>query len=189
MQRYDAVILTGGTARRLEGADKAEVVVGGTTLLARAVDAVDGADRIVAVGASRPTARPVLWTREDPPFGGPAAALAAGVLPETAPLLAVLAVDMPFAVTAIPRLLSAVRTDGAILVDDAGRRQPLLAVYRTESVRRAVGAHPSMDGLSMRRLLAGLDLIAVEARGAEALDCDTHQQLSEADAEARRGAG
>ncbi|MGW2299809.1 NTP transferase domain-containing protein [Streptomyces sp. NPDC001809] len=76
---YDAVVLAGGAARRLGGADKPGVRVGGRPLLDRVLAACRGAERTVVVGAPRPTVRPVRWTREDPPGGGPLAALDAGV--------------------------------------------------------------------------------------------------------------
>ncbi|MFJ7987675.1 DUF6457 domain-containing protein [Streptomyces sp. NPDC096351] len=76
---HDAVVLAGGAARRLGGADKPGVRVGGRPLLDRVLAACRGAERTVVVGAPRPTVRPVHWTREDPPGGGPLAALDAGV--------------------------------------------------------------------------------------------------------------
>ncbi|MFE6711603.1 NTP transferase domain-containing protein [Streptomyces sp. NPDC057695] len=76
---YDAVVLAGGAARRLGGADKPGVRVGGRPLLDRVLAACRGAERTVVVGDPRPTVHPVRWTREDPPGGGPLAALDAGV--------------------------------------------------------------------------------------------------------------
>ncbi|MFF8511565.1 DUF6457 domain-containing protein [Streptomyces sp. NPDC015492] len=76
---HDAVVLAGGAARRLGGADKPGVRVGGRPLLDRVLAACRRAERTVVVGVPRPTVRPVHWTREDPPGGGPLAALDAGV--------------------------------------------------------------------------------------------------------------
>ncbi len=76
---YDALVLAGGAARRLGGADKPGVRVGGRALLDRVLAACAGARTTVVVAESRPTARPVDWAREDPPGGGPLAALDAGV--------------------------------------------------------------------------------------------------------------
>ncbi|WP_263167868.1 DUF6457 domain-containing protein [Streptomyces sp. SCSIO ZS0520] len=77
--RFDAVILAGGGARRLGGADKPGLRVGGRRLLDRVLTACADAERTVVVAAPRPTVRPVHWTREEPPGSGPVAALAAGL--------------------------------------------------------------------------------------------------------------
>ncbi|MGX1620665.1 NTP transferase domain-containing protein, partial [Streptomyces sp. NPDC055506] len=87
---YDAVVLAGGAARRLGGADKPGVRVGGRALLDRVLAACDGARTTVVVAAARPTARPVTWAREDPPGGGPLAALDAGLRHTTAEHVVVL---------------------------------------------------------------------------------------------------
>src|SRR5688572_27736790 len=71
---FDAVVLAGGRAERLEGADKAALDVAGATLLDRALRAVAGARTVVVVGDERPTDVPVVWTRERPAYGGPVAA-------------------------------------------------------------------------------------------------------------------
>ncbi|WP_399128711.1 molybdenum cofactor guanylyltransferase [Actinacidiphila sp. ITFR-21] len=94
---YDAVVLAGGAARRLGGADKPALPVGGRTLLDRVLAACAGADRTVVVGPRRPTARPVRWAGEEPPGGGPLPALAAGLtaLASAAPTAGVLASAAP----------------------------------------------------------------------------------------------
>ncbi|MER7516789.1 DUF6457 domain-containing protein [Streptomyces sp. NPDC126499] len=76
---YDAIVLAGGAARRLGGADKPGVRVGGRPLLDRVLEGCRDARRTIVVAEPRATARPVEWTREDPPGGGPVAALAAGL--------------------------------------------------------------------------------------------------------------
>ena len=79
--QLDAVILAGGRAERLDGASKPDLVVGGRSLLATAIAAARGAacERIVVVGPPELEAAGCLVVREDPPFGGPVAALAAGL--------------------------------------------------------------------------------------------------------------
>lgn len=104
---YDAVVLAGGAARRLGGADKPALSVGGRMLLDRVLAACAGADRTVVVGPRRPTAGAVRWTREDPPGGGPLPALAAGLAAldgdagsadrrDPPDVVLVLAADLPF---------------------------------------------------------------------------------------------
>ncbi|WP_240501551.1 molybdenum cofactor guanylyltransferase, partial [Streptomyces neyagawaensis] len=107
---YDAVVLAGGAARRLGGADKPGVRVGGRALLDRVLAACAGARTIVVVADPRPTARPVLWAREEPPGGGPLAALDAGLRRTTAPYVVVLSADLPFlAGETVRRLLDTLR--------------------------------------------------------------------------------
>ncbi|MGC4980120.1 NTP transferase domain-containing protein [Streptomyces sp. DT193] len=93
---YDAVVLAGGAARRLGGEDKPGVRVGGRTLLDRVLAACADATRTVVVARPRPTARAVEWAREDPPGGGPLAALDAGLRHTGEPYVLVLSADLPF---------------------------------------------------------------------------------------------
>ena len=77
---FDAVILAGGRSSRLGGVPKAGLMVDGATLLGWALRAARDARRIVVVGPASGDLPPgVLGCREDPPFSGPAAAIAAGV--------------------------------------------------------------------------------------------------------------
>lgn len=177
-----AVILTGGTAARMDGADKAALELAGTTLLERALTATAAAAEVVVVGDPVPTSRPVTWTREQPPGGGPAAGLLAGVdaLREPLDLVAVLAVDMPYVTAAtLARLVAAlhVDADGTLLVDESGRRQLLCGVHRRSALQRARPARADEHGLPVRRLLGPLRLLEVPALPGEARDVDTWDDL------------
>jgi len=174
---FDAVVLAGGRAARLDGADKAALELVGRSLLDRALDAVAGARRTVVVGDARPLDREVVWTREEPAYGGPVAATYAGrdALRE-AGMLVVLAVDMP-AVTAatLARLLAAVGTsDGAVLA--AGGRRHLAMAVRAGALDRVRPARTR--GAAMRDVWSGLDLREVAADGDEAVDVDTRTDLA-----------
>jgi molybdopterin-guanine dinucleotide biosynthesis protein A len=180
---FAAVVVAGGAASRLSGTDKALVELGGRSLLDRALDAVAAATETVVVGPARSTRRPVTWAREQPAGGGPAAGVLAGVsaLTGPSPVVAVLAVDMPFVSPAtFERLLTALLADpardGAVLVDGGGRRQPLCAAYRTAALLRRAGSLDA-DGLPMRRLVAGLALVDVPGVGDEPRDVDTWADL------------
>jgi molybdopterin-guanine dinucleotide biosynthesis protein A len=171
-QAWAAVVLAGGTAVRLDGADKGALEHDGRSLLEHALAAVSAADEVVVVGEQVPTSRPVTFTRESPAGGGPLAALCAGVkaLASRPRLVVVLAVDMPH-VTArtVERLLAAVGdTDGAWLVDGTGRRQLAGAV-----ARECVLALTEPHGLPMRALSASAHATDVPATGNEASDIDT----------------
>ncbi len=182
---YDAVVLAGGTARRLGGVDKPAERVGGRRLLDRVLDAIAGADRVVAVGPARTTERPVTWTREEPPCCGPGPALAAGLELVRAPLVMVLAADLPFVCSeVVAELLGAVRgadAAGAVLVDAAGAYQWLVGGWRTEALRS--GIIDSRDG-SLRAVMAPLRPVAVPVRAGHGppawYDCDTPEELARA---------
>ena len=181
-----AVVLTGGTGRRLGGVDKAALEVDGVTLLERALVTAAAAREVVVVGPAAPTSRPVTWTVEDPPLGGPAAGLLAALDRFEVPpdLVAVLAVDMPqVGAATLARLTWAVErdpaADGAVLVDTEGRRQPLAAVYRTAALAAVRAALDGpVHGLPVRRLVAPLRLVDVPALGDEARDVDTWDDVA-----------
>jgi len=177
---FCAVILAGGRAARLGGADKASMEVDGRTLLAHALDAVIDAAEVVVVGEHVPTDRPVTFILEDPRYGGPAAALLTGrdALLRTTIRVAVLAVDMPHLTpTTFRRLLDAAADrDGAVLVDPDGRRQLALVLdqARLDAVRPG---HEEQHNLPLHLLLAPLDLAEVPASGPEHRDVDTWADL------------
>lgn len=54
MTAYDAIVLAGGAAKRLGGADKPGVRVGGRALLDRVLGACTGAGTTVVVGEDVP---------------------------------------------------------------------------------------------------------------------------------------
>jgi molybdopterin-guanine dinucleotide biosynthesis protein A len=174
------IVLTGGGAVRFGGLDKASIEVGGATLLERSLAALRDVGDVVVVGDEVGTSRPVTFLREDPPGGGPAAGLLAGLagFPRAPHLVVVLAVDMPL-VTAetVRRLLDSAADDGSLLVDRDGRGQYLCAAYRTEALLRSAPPYEQQHGLPMRRLVAGLRLAEVDARGDEARDVDTWDDL------------
>ncbi|MET3961774.1 molybdopterin-guanine dinucleotide biosynthesis protein A [Marmoricola sp. OAE513] len=182
--RTGAVILTGGSAVRLSGADKASIELGGLTMLEHAIGALLDVDEVVVVGEPVPTTRPVTFTREDPAGGGPAAGVLAGMAcfarrPE---LLVVLAVDMPLVTSStIRRLVEAVtsdeRFDGAALIDAGRRLQYLCAVYSFEALQRVRPSYEEEHGLAMRRLVGTLRLEHVPAFGPESRDVDTWDDL------------
>ncbi|MFJ8189912.1 NTP transferase domain-containing protein [Streptomyces sp. NPDC096094] len=192
---YDAVVLAGGAARRLGGADKPGLRVGGRALLDRVLAACAGARTTVVVADPRPTARPVTWAREDPPGGGPLAALAAGLRHTTAEHVVVVSADLPFlAGPTVARLLSALAAsdaDGVLLTDADGRDQPLVAAYRAPALRRELAAlardradRADLTGLPLRRLTGALRLTRVPDAVAS-FDCDTWDDIATARARIR----
>lgn len=184
---FAAIVLAGGQAARLGGADKASIEVGGRSLLDRALDAVVDAGEVVVVGQQVPTERPVTFVLEDPRYGGPVAGLLTGrdSLLRRFPTLAVLAVDMPHLTSSTFRRLheAAVGHEGAVLAGADGRTQLALVVEtaRLDAVRPdREGQH----GMAMRALLEPLDLVQVPSFGDEARDIDTWSDLRDIASEA-----
>lgn len=184
---YDAIVLAGGRARRLGGAAKPQLSVGGRTLLDAAVAAVAGAGRVVVVGPEQPVARPVLWRREEPAGGGPVAALAAGLPATSAPVVVLLAADLPAIGPAVPRLLAAVPVGGAAVLTDAdGRANHLAAAWSRPALVAALAAIGPAHGAAMRALAAAAaSIVPVPDQGGWGQDCDTWDEL----ARARVGSG
>lgn len=178
------VVLTGGTARRLGGVDKTALDVAGVPVLRRLLDGV-GALPVVVVGPAHDVGREVLWTREDPPMGGPLAATAAGVTAGSAAhpaaqVVVVLAGDQPFAGVAVDALRDTLarhdQVDAALAAGPDGRGQPLLAAYRLAAVRdRLAGA---VRDRPARDLVGGLRTVLVPVAPATALDVDDADDLA-----------
>lgn len=188
---FDAIVLAGGGGARLGGVDKAALVVAGRPMLAHVLDAVGGARRRVVVGPATLDTLGADRVQEDPPSGGPAAGVAAGLRHlGSADGVAVLVVacDLPLAAPAVADLCAALdrdeAADGAVLVDAGGRRQPLLAVYRRAALTAAVdrlAAAGGVDGAPTRLLLAGLTLLEVPDPAGAARDGDTWAAVAELD--------
>ncbi len=167
--QYDAVLLAGGRASRMSGIDKTALVADGLALSDHAVAAAARARSVVLVGLrdGRTAQDGGVVTREDPPFGGPVAGIAAGLVavPEPAPWTLVLACDLVRPERAVDALLRAADdtadVDGFVAVDEDGRRQPLLALYRSSALREAVQALGDPTDAAVRRLTAGLRLVEV----------------------------
>lgn len=177
---FAAVVLAGGRAARLGGADKASIELHRRTLLEHALDAVIDAGEVVVVGRQVPTDRPVTFVLEDPRYGGPVAGLLTGrdALLRRFPTVAVFAVDMPFLTSSTFRRLheAAVGHEGAVLTDGDGRRQLALVV----ETARLDEADPGLEdrfGMAVRALLEGIDLVEVPALGREARDIDSWTDL------------
>ena len=169
--QWDAIVLAGGRGSRLGGVDKATLELDGTTLLARALEAVVGASRVIIVGdADAPGA---VVVQEEPRFAGPAAGVGAGLAQVTSSYVLLAAVDQPFLAEAIPALLDAVTGDGVIALDGEGRRQHLMSIVSADALREAVSTQSSLTDLSLRALLSPLELVEVVVPQRSTLDIDT----------------
>ena len=195
-------MLAGGSSRRL-GRDKLAAELGGRSVLALLLDGVHGvapSAELVVVGPAERSAPGVVVVREDPPGGGPVAGLAAGLAASSGAVpggaladedvVGVLAGDQPFAATALPQLTAVLASsvDAVLGTDPDGRDQPLLAVYRAGSLRRAIaevstGAGPA--GARVRDVVGRLRVARVAVSATVALDVDTEADLARARAVVR----
>ena len=181
---WDAVILTGGSARRFDGVAKHLLEVGGRPVLARVVGATAGASRVIVVGPPDRTPGVDVFVRENPQGGGPVAALVAAVDEIRAERVVVLAGDLPFLTAdALSRLLAAASgTPVVVAVDDDGRDQYLLAVWSVAALRAVLAPTDGPAGRSMRSLYRDLSIERVELVGHPPpwWDCDTPAELEQA---------
>lgn len=175
-----AVVLAGGRSARMGGEPKPLLEAGGRTLLARAVDAVRsvGCAPIVVVGPDDGGIADVVLVREDPPFGGPASAIAAALAAIDEPDVLVLAADIAHPERAVAAVLGADRgPDGAMLADAEGREQWLAAVYRTDALRGRAAELGDPTGVSMRAFAGPLVVALVPAEDAAVADIDTWEDF------------
>lgn len=186
---YAALVLAGGRAARLSGQAKPQLEVGGRTMLTAVLGAVADAERRVVVGPPQPVPRDVVVVREQPPGGGPVAALRAGLPAVASEVVALLAGDLPFLTAElVAQLRRAMAGDGVLVVDDGGRDQYLLGMWRTAALRAAL---TDADGpSSLRRVLAPLAVDRLHPAVPPGtpppwLDCDTPDDLARARAVAR----
>ena len=181
---YTAVVLAGGRAARLGGQAKPQLEVGGRTMLAGVLAAVQDAARRVVVGPPQPVPDGVIRVREQPPGGGPVAALRAGLAEVPTDVVVLLAGDLPFLTGAtIGELLVALTGDGVLVVDETGRDQLLLGAWRTSALRVSVAR--TSGPAPLRRVLAPVAPVRLRPTvppGAPPpwLDCDTPADLARA---------
>jgi molybdenum cofactor guanylyltransferase len=191
LRRVTAVVLAGGASQRFPP-DKLAQLVDDEPLLDRALASLPEDFAVVVVGSAREVAREVIFTSEDPPGGGPAAGLVAGVRralaqPNDAPndAIVTLPADAPLGGQAASTLLSRLESDpaaGAVVgVDANGLVQPLQLAMRPEAAAAFVAAAGpgGAAGVSARRLLDALrpGLVSHELAPAELWDIDTPDQL------------
>ncbi|WP_279106794.1 molybdenum cofactor guanylyltransferase [Mobiluncus curtisii] len=175
-----AVILAGGTAKRLGGVSKPDYRVGGARLIDwvfAEIERTRYSGRVVVVAPSRLSVPSgVVLTLEDPPLGGPLAGLNAGVsqlgdLPDSA-VVAVMPCDAPLT----PRLWGnlCAQLEGcagaAPLADDGETRlQYLHGCYRLVALRGL----EQVRNRSIRSGFSRLEVVAVADPQHYCMDVDT----------------
>ena len=174
------VVLAGGASRRF-GSDKLAAQVGGRPLLDLTLASVPAELPVVVVGPERPVDREVTVVREDPPGGGPAAGLVAGLrtaLAAGADRVVTLPGDAPGAGSAVPLLLAALGTDDlAVAVAADGQVFPLQLACTRAGAERFLAAAGDGAGLAPRRLLEPLVPVRVSVAEDALRDVDRPSDL------------
>jgi molybdopterin-guanine dinucleotide biosynthesis protein A len=185
---FDAIVLAGGSASRMGGADKPMLDVAGTPMLRLVLDAVGGAQVRVVVGPQRDITG-VMWSEESRPGGGPVAAIAAGLPATSAGTVVVLAADLPWIGPAIEPLRTALDRSGAdvAMLSSDGRLNYLAAAWRRPALGAAVHRLDDTADASMRRLVADARIVEVPDAGHWGEDCDTWTDLARARARGAEG--
>lgn len=175
-----AVVLCGGTSRRLGVRDKTALEIDGRTMLDHLLDGLPTDWPVIAVGDERAVTRTgVTWLREDPPLGGPLAAVATAVhhvvgSADPSRPVVVIAGDMPYAARPAVRLVDALASadaavDGVVAVDPEGVDQPLLAAYRLAALAEHLAGDQS-NRPARHLLRLSVDRLTVDDRGATDID-------------------
>jgi molybdopterin-guanine dinucleotide biosynthesis protein A len=188
-ERTAVIVLCGGRSRRLPP-DKTAADVGGLNLLDRTLSGIPDASLVVCVGPPTRTVRAVVWAREEPPLGGPLAAVEAGLdaLPPEVETVLLVGGDMPragLASTALTDALTATSERLAVVVDRGGRRQPLLSAWARDLLVGRIRALAPTSGRALSALLDAATPVLVEDTWGASADVDTIEDLREL----RRGLG
>ncbi len=181
-----AIVLCGGASARHGGIDKTAQDLAGHSVLGRLVADLPGDWPVVCVGTPRPLPRPVEWTCEEPPLGGPVAGIVAGLLLVDSPVTLVLAGDLPFAgplaTVLAERLRQAPADVDGIQARPAGDDgQVLFAAYRTDALRGILPPVPSQArDRGVHRVLRSLTVRTHLVPSEAAWDLDTPADLTRA---------
>jgi len=181
-----AVVLSGGASRRMGGATpKPLLLLKGRPLLHRVLDALPPGTPTVVVGPATDLPGHAQAVTEDPPGGGPAHALAAGLrhIPGTATHVWLLAADLPLLTHDTTRALREAvgDNDGAVYTDDL-HPQWLCGCWRVEALRQAT--KDTRPGASLRSTLGPLPRTEIGWTGdglPPYFDCDTPEALARAE--------
>ena len=152
------IVLSGGTSSRF-GSDKSAAILGHKELIHHVLTGIPNEFDIIVVGPN-PLLNDVTYRciQENPIGGGPVAGIAAALEICESEFVGVIATDMPFAVSHMVHLLSAMNSDddAAMYVDSKGFKQPLAAMYRREGIEMALAQLGYVQGQSMRNLMTHL---------------------------------
>lgn len=187
-----AVVLTGGRSSRMGGRHKPGIPVGGRTVIDRTLATLRSVAphaKVVIAGSdeglSSSFRRDITVVREDPPFSGPVAGVAAAVdaFATSEGVTLLLGGDLPFLSSAtLTRLLETVTKSAPVVscVDEAARLQYLCSGWCTAVLREQVNAVTDPNGVPLRALFSGLVPTLIDCDPGELRDIDTPEDLARA---------
>lgn len=182
-----AIVLAGGRASRMGGADKPALTVHGRRLLDIALAASAHLDTTVVVGPRRPDlADDIVQTQERPARSGPVAAIWAATEAVEAPadtVVVVLASDLPnVGAAALDRLIAATSPASPVTcaADEEGRTQFLFSAWTLAELRRRLTALRDVTGLADQpmKALVTAPFSTLPVSGTQ--DCDTPADIDRA---------
>lgn len=186
------VVLTGGRSSRMGGRHKPGIVVDGRSVIDRTASAIWSAAPHAEVtiagtsdGLSASLRQRVTVVREDPPFSGPLAGVAAAsqAIPTSDDVVLLLGGDLPFLSSDTIGNLIARIVDGAdavSCVDNTGHLQYLCAGWRQEVFRAQLAQVADPEGVPLRVLFSGLTPELIDCDPDELRDIDTPYDLARA---------
>ncbi|HEY4535636.1 MAG TPA: molybdenum cofactor guanylyltransferase [Enteractinococcus sp.] len=187
-----AVVLTGGRSSRMGGRHKPGILIDGRSVIDRTVTELWGAAPKAQViiagsdeGLSRSIRQHVRVVREEPPFSGPLAGVAAAVeaIPSSDGIVLVLGGDLPFLSSETMTSLIQTVIDGAQVVscvDATGHLQYLCAAWHVEMLRAQLLQIADPAGVPLRALFSGLTPQLIACDPDELRDIDTPFDLARA---------
>ena len=161
-------LLAGGAGSRLGGADKAWLQRGGVPQVMRLAKRLSGETASVLVSANRGLSRYAQVGLTAIPDRltdvGPIAGLDALAAACATPWLLTIPVDLVDVNDCLLRSLAAAGGDGAFAIDDDGA-QPLLALWRVESLRTALSQALAANDIAVHALQARMGMAGVRFAG------------------------
>ena len=180
----DSIIVAGGSATRMSGADKAllPLGLGGNALIADVIKSCPG--KVFIVGYPREIGtvanESVTWVPDLNPGGGPAAGIWSGIIQVSSEYVFISAADQTLSSETVGNLIAAATgNDGAWAIRSDGSGQPLCACVRTELLRQLLASTQGVNQ-SPIRLLSNLEMVGVNVNPNQVVDFDTWQDVAKA---------
>lgn len=180
----DSIIVAGGSATRMGGADKAllPLGLGGSALIADVIKSCPG--KVFIVGYPREIGavanESVTWVPDLNPGGGPAAGIWSGLTKVSSEYVFISAADQTLSSETVGKLIAAATgNDGAWAIRSDGSGQPLCACVRTELLRDLLASTQGVNQ-SPLRLLSNLEMVGVNVNPNQVVDFDTWQDVAKA---------
>ncbi|WIK64114.1 molybdenum cofactor guanylyltransferase [Gleimia hominis] len=186
-----AIVLAGGTGRRLGGQSKPNLKLAQKRLLDHVLDGLlkSGftAPNIAVIAPENVDVPPgVQRALENPPHGGPLAGLAVGLKAlNNCEAVFVTTCDAPFSAQLATQLIDALHActaDGVCAIGTGNYAQHLLAAYRTQSLKKEIEKRGGqVRNVSVKRFVAPMRLRTLELDDDAQMDIDTWEDYGRAE--------